>query len=92
MRYDGRKSVKRHLRVTADMDEEVRAIAALEHRPIGDQYRFLVDAGLQTLRTRRNGHDAERRGEMSPIDATEILPVSPKVAERRTLTPERRRA
>lgn len=92
MRYDGRKSVKRHLRVTADMDEEVRAIAALEHRPIGDQYRFLVDSGLQLLRYQRKGQDAERSLPMTPIVSEPILPASPIAAPRRTLTPERKRA
>jgi hypothetical protein len=86
MKYDGLKSVKRHLRVTEDMDEEVRAIAALEHRKIGDQYRFLVDGALQLLRVRRNGQEAERRGALSPDDASGFLGASPKVADRRQTT------
>ena len=93
MRVDiSRKSVKRHLRVTEEMDREVTAIAMLEHRTIGDQYRFLVDAGLQVSRYARNGQEAERRGGLSPNDAEPILPASPIAAPRRQMTQERRRA
>lgn len=78
--------IKTHMRVTEDMAQQVSALAALEHRPIQDQYRFLVALALQILRSRSNGN-GDGNGRSVTHDDAQPIPAPPhSVANGRTVT------
>jgi hypothetical protein len=51
MDLNGKKTERVLMRVSEDMEREVRALAELEHRPIQDQYRALIAEALQQRRS-----------------------------------------
>ena len=83
--------IKTHMRVTEDMAREVNALAELEHRPIQDQYRYLIALALQVLRNGGNGN-ADRSGRAVTPDAAQPILSAPPIAAKSRIVTHRRSA